>query len=170
MTKDAAAAGRKGSARRAGSGPSAGGGAGDEHAEPTPEGSRGATRGPRRAAEWVSFGISLALVLALLAHLVWRMREPPALVPIARVTPRLDLTRELEGRFVLPLEVRNPTPQTVQDVQIRIQYRAPGSASESMDLIIDYVGRSSTHTVFAYFDRDPRRLEIEAEVLSARLE
>jgi uncharacterized protein (TIGR02588 family) len=118
----------------------------------------------------VSFGISLALVLALLGHLVWRMLEPQVLVPLASVTPRLDLTRELEGRFVVPLEVHNPTPQTVQDVQIRIRYQPPGSAGESMDLIIDYVGRVSTHTVFAYFDRDPRRLAIEAKVLSARLE
>ena len=147
-----------------------GGAAGDEHAEPTPEGSRGATRGPRRAAEWVSFGISLALVLALLGHLVWRMREPRVTLPVARVTPRLELTRELDGRFVLPLEVHNPTPRTLQGVQIRIEYRTPGSGRASMDLVIDYVGRASTHTVFAYFDRDPRGLAIEADVLSARLE
>jgi uncharacterized protein (TIGR02588 family) len=129
-----------------------------------------AARGPRRVAEWVSFGISLALVLALLGHLVWRMREPSVAVPVARVTPRLDLTREVGGRFVLPLEEQNLTPQTVQDVQIRIEYHTPGGQRESMDLRVDYVGRASTHTVFAYFDRDPRRSSIDAGVISARLE
>jgi uncharacterized protein (TIGR02588 family) len=139
-------------------------------AEATAEADRGAARGPRRVAEWLSFGISLALVLALVAHLLWRMRQPVPDAPLARVTPRLDRTRELDGHFVLPLDVSNPGPVTVQDVQVRIRYHAPGAATESMDLVVDYVGRASTHTVFAYFDRDPRRLAIEAEVLSAGLD
>jgi uncharacterized protein (TIGR02588 family) len=127
-------------------------------------------RGPRRLAEWVSFGISLALVLGLAGHLVWRMRVPVDEVVDARVTPQIDRVTEQQGRFVLPLAVENPSPRTVRDLQVRIEYGAPGAAPESMELLIDYLGQASEQIVYVYFRRDPRALKIRAEPISYRID
>jgi uncharacterized protein (TIGR02588 family) len=127
-------------------------------------------RGSRRLAEWISFGVSLALVLGLAGHLVWRMRVPVEDAVDARVTAQLDHVTEQQGRFVLPLVVENPSARTVRDLQVRIEYGPPGAAPESMDLLVDYLGQSSEQIVYAYFRRDPRALKISAEPISYRLD
>ena len=156
---------RAGAARDAGPAP-----ASDSSDSSDAGAARGATPGPRRIAEWVSFGISLAIILALVVHLSWRLLASPAVLPNVRVTPRFEGVAEVGGHFVLPLEVSNPGPRTIQDVQIRIRYRSRRGATESMDLVIDYVGLTSTQTVFAHFDRDPRGMAVEADAISSRLE
>lgn len=129
-----------------------------------------AVRGPRRLAEWVTFGVSLALVLALSAHLAWRLREPVTDVIDARVTPRLDRVAEQEGRFVLPLDIVNPGGRTIRDLQVRVEYRGTGDERRSMDLLVDYLGQSSEQVVYTYFRDDPRTLSIRAEAISYRVD
>ena len=129
-----------------------------------------AVRGPRRLAEWVTFGVSLALVLALSAHLAWRLREPVTDVIDARVTPRLDRVARQEGRFVLPLDIVNPGGRTIRDLQVRVEYRGTGGERRSMDLLVDYLGQSSEQVVYTYFRDDPRTLSIRAEAMSYRVD
>jgi uncharacterized protein (TIGR02588 family) len=129
-----------------------------------------AVRGPRRLAEWVTFGVSLALVLALSAHLAWRLREPVTDMIDARVTPRLDRVAEREGRFVLPLDIVNPGGRTIRDLQVRVEYRGTGGERRSMDLLVDYLGQSSEQVVYTYFRDDPRTLSIRAEAMSYRVD
>jgi uncharacterized protein (TIGR02588 family) len=129
-----------------------------------------AKRGPRRLAEWVTFGVSLALVLTLSAHLAWRLREPATDVIDARVTPRFDRVAQQEGRFVLPLDIANPGGRTIRDLQVRVDYRGAGGERRSMDLLVDYIGQSSEQVVYTYFRDDPRTLSIHAEALSYRVD
>lgn len=129
-----------------------------------------ATRGPRRLAEWITFGLSLTLVLALSAHLVWRLREPFTELVDARITPRLDRVARQEGRFVLPLDIANPGGRTIRDLQVRVEYRGAGGEARSMDLLVDYLGQSSEQVVYTYFRDDPRTLSIRAEALSYRVD
>jgi uncharacterized protein (TIGR02588 family) len=128
-----------------------------------------ASRGPRRLAEWVSFAISLSLVLGVAAHLLWRMREPVTELVSARVTPQLDHVTEQSGRFLLPIAIENPSGRTVRDLQVRIEYRG-ARGTESMDLLIDYIGQSSEQVVYTYFRKDPRTLSIHAEAISYRVD
>jgi uncharacterized protein (TIGR02588 family) len=127
-------------------------------------------RGPRQLAEWLSFAVSLALVLALAAHLLWRMREPVTDTIHVLVRAQLDEVSEHDGRFILPLGLKNPGARTVRDLQVRIEYRAPGGARESMDVLVDYLGKSAEEVIFAYFSEDPRSLSVHAEPISYRLE
>jgi uncharacterized protein (TIGR02588 family) len=129
-----------------------------------------ATRGPRRLAEWVTFGVSLALVLTLSAHLAWRLREPVTDVVDARVTPLFDRVAQQEGRFVLPLDITNPGGRTIRDLQVRVEYRGAGGERRSMELLVDYLGQSSEQVVYTYFRDDPRTLSVRAEAMSYRVD
>jgi uncharacterized protein (TIGR02588 family) len=129
-----------------------------------------ATRGPRRLAEWITFGLSLTLVLALSGHLAWRLREPVTELVDARITPRLDRVARQEGRFVLPLDIANPGGRTIRDLQVRVEYRGAGGEPRSMDLLVDYLGQSSEQVVYTYFRDDPRTLSIRAEAMSYRVD
>jgi uncharacterized protein (TIGR02588 family) len=116
-------------------------------------------------AEWLSFGVSLALILSVVGYLVARMLEPSAPVIDARVTPLFDEAKRQGSRFVLPVEVENRSPRSVRDLQISIRYELDGRP-QSMQLVLDYVGQTSLHVVYAYFREDPRGLAIQAEPLS----
>lgn len=129
-----------------------------------------ATRGPRRLAEWITFGLSLMLVLALAAHLAWRLREPVTELVDARITPRLDRVAQQEGRFVLPLDIVNPGGRTIRDLQVRVEYRGASGEPRSMDLLVDYLGQSSEQVVYTYFRDDPRTLSVRAEAMSYRVD
>jgi uncharacterized protein (TIGR02588 family) len=125
--------------------------------------------GPRRMAEWLSFGVSLALILAVVVYLVGRVLEPSAPVIDARVTPLLDQAKRQGSRFVLPVEVENRSPRSVRDLQISIHYELDGRP-QSMDFVLDYVGQTSRQIVYAYFREDPRGISIRAEPLSYRVD
>ena len=125
--------------------------------------------GPRRMAEWLSFGLSLALILVLVAHLVVRWLDPSTRVIEASVTPLIDQVARQGSRFVLPVEVQNHGARAVRDLQIRIRYELDGR-EESMELLFDYVGQTSLQVVYAYFRQDPRGLSIRAEPISYRVD
>ncbi len=125
--------------------------------------------GPRRIAEWISFGVSLMLVLAVVVHLVVRSLEPWPEAIQTHVTPLLDRVTRQEGRFVVPFEVRNGSARAVRDLQIRIRYEAEGRP-ESMDVVIDYLGQASVQVVYGYFREDPRSLSLTAESVSYRMD
>lgn len=130
----------------------------------------GATRGRRRLAEWVTFGVSLALVLALAAHLAWRLREPVTERVDARVAPRFDDISQQAGRYLLPLEIANPGGRTIRDLQVRIDYRGERGERRTMDVLVDYVGQGAEQVVYTYFRDDPRTLSIHAEAISYRVD
>lgn len=129
-----------------------------------------AARGPRRVAEWITFGVSLALVLALAAHLAWRLREPASERVDARVAPRFAEVTEQAGRYVLPLDIVNSSARTIRDLQVRIDYRGEGGERRSLDVLVDYLGQGSQQVVYTYFRLDPRTLSVRAEAISYRVD
>jgi uncharacterized protein (TIGR02588 family) len=127
------------------------------------------SRGPRRFAEWLTFGISLALVLTVVVFLIWRLREPVTDTPPTQVSLQLDRITERDGRFVLPIEVKNRGARSIRDLQVRVDYREHGER-RSMDVLVDYVGQSAEQVLFVYFREDPRSLSVRAEPISYRVE
>lgn len=127
-------------------------------------------RGPRRLAEWLTFGVSAALVLVLGCYLVWRMREPVDDVAFAQVVARPAQVREHGGRFALPIEIENPSRRALRDVLIRLRRPGPDSTRESIDLVVDYLGQRSSQTIYVYSSSDPRGGAVDAEAISYRVD
>jgi uncharacterized protein (TIGR02588 family) len=71
---------------------------------------------------------------------------------------------------VLPIAIENPGGRTVRDLQVRIEYRGTRGATESMELLIDYIGQASEQVVYTYFRQDPRTLSIRAEPISYQVD
>lgn len=129
-----------------------------------------ARRGPRRLAEWLTFGISAAIVLAMAGHLAWRMREPVDDVAFAELVLRPAGVREHEGRFALPIELRNPSRRAMREVLIRVRRPGPANTRESVDVLVDYLGQRSSQTIFVYSSVDPRDGVVDAEAISYQVD
>jgi len=128
------------------------------------------SRGPRRLAEWLTFGVSAALVLVLGGYLTWRMREPIDDVAFVEVVLRRAEVRQHGGSFALPIELRNPSRRAMRDVLIRVRRPGPADTRESVDVLVDYLGQRSSQTIYVYSSADPRGGAIDAEAISYRVD
>jgi uncharacterized protein (TIGR02588 family) len=97
-------------------------------------------RSARKLAEWVSLGISAVLILGLAGFLLveaFRANEP--FVPV-EVQAKADETRQLNGRFILPVQITNHGEQTLRDLKIELSFTSPDGEPDKTDLLIDYLG------------------------------
>ncbi len=120
----------------------------------------------RKLAEWVSLGLSALVILALVGYLAveaFRKNEP--FIPV-EVQALLNDTREVEGKFILPVKVTNRGAQTLRDLKVELRYEPPGSAAETADVLIDYLGERSEQTAYFYFAQHPNALKLEARAVS----
>ena len=120
----------------------------------------GARSRVRKAAEWVSFGMSVLLILGLSGFLVREgLREEPPFVP-AEVRAVVNETRLIGEQFVLPIEVKNAGGRALTSLEIEATYTASDGKEETQELNVDYLGEGSEVRIFLYLDRDPRRVPV----------
>jgi uncharacterized protein (TIGR02588 family) len=133
-------------------------------------GAHGGRTAGRLVAEWVTMGISAAIILGVAGFLVWQgMNQESVFVP-AEVKVRLDQTVERGGRYVVPVVVENLGRRTLKDFKVRVSFKAESGERESDDLVVDFLGERATEVLYVYFERDPRELGVEARVFSYALE
>jgi uncharacterized protein (TIGR02588 family) len=130
----------------------------------------------RRVAEWVSLGVSVLLIGALSAYLVYQGVSSRS--PFVPVEVRIELDRSVQraGRYVVPVTVKNLGDHTLRDLRVTIEHRRAGGGGggggdrESQDFDIDYLGERAEQRIFIYLDEDPRTLTIEARAVQYRLD
>jgi uncharacterized protein (TIGR02588 family) len=122
-----------------------------------------------RLAEWVSFGISLALILALAAYLVYEaITRNEEFLPVS-VEVQTDRAAPAGGRYVLPIRVRNLGRATMRALMIRVGFERP-DAPPPIDLRIEYLGEESEQLIYVYTDTDPRPLHPFAKPLAYQVD
>lgn len=129
-----------------------------------------APSGKRKLAEWISFGVSVVLILATAAALIWKAMEPNAPMVDVAAVPLLDQAQETGGRFVLPVKVENHGDRTLHDLKVELSFQPPDDTPQTTDAMIDYLGEHSEQVLYFYFEEDPRSLNVEARPASYRLE
>jgi uncharacterized protein (TIGR02588 family) len=118
-------------------------------------------QGPRSAAEWVTFVVSLlvlGVVVALIGVQHFAGQEPAA--PAAEIAGPV---REQGGHWYVPVEVTNHGDDTAENVQVLATLTIDGETFEG-DQTIDFLsGREVEEVAFA-FDEDPADGELVVTV------
>lgn len=114
----------------------------------------------RSAAEWVTFGVSTALLLAVVALIAIQMRgQVAAPAPVATVLE----VREVGERFHVDVVVTNHGDETAANVQVSATLDIANQVS-SADQTIDFLaGNEDAELVFA-FDDHPRSDQLTVRV------
>jgi uncharacterized protein (TIGR02588 family) len=128
---------------------------------------KGRTGQGRTLAEWITFAISLGIVLLVIAGVVATMITAGDRPPAITVQPRLEQVRAEAGRFYLPLVVRNEGGRSVEEVRIVVTHGS-GSDSSEAEVVIDLLAAGETADATVSFSRDPRQGSLSAEVRSFR--
>ena len=127
--------------------------------------------GPRKLAEWVSFGVSLLLILALAGYLIRQgVYGNGPIMPVETIV-QLDRVGRTGERYVVPIEVHTRGDRTMRDAKVEVTHRKdPNVEPQAQDFMIDYLGEGSKQTIYLYFDSDPATLDVRVNVLHYWLE
>lgn len=124
-------------------------------------------RPDRSTAEWVSFGISLAIVAAILAAIgyVWATGSDAADVTVVEVAPA---RQEADDRYYVDVTVRNVGGDTAEGIQVVSELTFPGEPPAEADQSIDFLSGDEETTVVFTYDRDPAEGELDIRVSGYR--
>lgn len=119
-------------------------------------------REKRTAAEWFTFAVSSAIVLAVVALIAGQMfdgHSPPSISARA-----MGSVTEKAGRFYVPVEVVNHGDETAANVQITVELTVDGETVTEGDQSIDFLPGGDTDTLVFVVDDDPEEGELDVQV------
>jgi uncharacterized protein (TIGR02588 family) len=113
----------------------------------------------RSLAEWVSFGIASAILLAVVGLVIYDWVAIPQGAPTLSIAQDGEI-REESGQFYVPFVVENVRGNTAEAVQVMAELRIDGEVVESGEQQIDFLSGRETHTGAFVFTRDPAEGEL----------
>ena len=117
-------------------------------------------RAPRTSAEWVTFALAVAVIgviVGLVAREIPGSKTPPS--PSVEV----DVAEERDGRFVVPVRVRNVGERTAEAVQVEATLTIDGEEQEA-DQMVDFLAGDEEEELEFVFDDDPDDGDLEVRV------
>lgn len=118
----------------------------------------------RSAAEWVSLGVSLTILLALVGMVIYAYQTDGKQPPVIEVQTQLEQVRIEGDNFYLPLEIKNTGDLTAQEVNVQITLSGEQTPVESVALIIPVLAGGETASGIAVFQQDPTLGQIRMEI------
>lgn len=128
-----------------------------------------ASAAPQKLAEWVTTGVSVLIILAVAGYLIHLTTLPESPHVAVQVRPLLQEARTTGDRFALPIELANPSRQTLQDVQAEVSWQSADGQPRRYEFKLDYIGERETQKVFVVLDRDPSTANVQARPLGYRV-
>lgn len=116
----------------------------------------------RNLAEWVSFSVALALVLAVLGVFAAELGADDAAAPVARVEGPVEAAA---SGYRVPVVVRNDGDRTAADVQV-VAELATGTQTHSAEQTVDFLPGGADRELVFVFPIDPRSGDLEVVVRS----
>jgi uncharacterized protein (TIGR02588 family) len=118
----------------------------------------------RSPAEWVTFGLSLVVLLGVVAVIGLQLRreqEPARPVAVVSGEPR-----RVGDRYQLDVVVTNEGDATAANVQVSASLMSEGSIPATADQTIDFLAGSEDQDLVFVFADDPAQGELTVEVVS----
>lgn len=125
--------------------------------------SQGPAHAARRAPEWIVFGVSALILLAIVTALIvlaFQGSDPAA--PVAEAP---GAVRQVGKQFFVPIEIVNEGDESAAQVQVQAELTIGGMTSTA-DQVIDFLGRGERRELTFVFEDDPASGELAIGVLS----
>lgn len=117
-------------------------------------------RPPRTSAEWVTFGVALALLLGVLAAILSdAVREAAPAHPVAVVGETL----RVGDVFHVAVTVENRGDKAATDVQVVATLQRDGRTVEA-DQVVDFLAGDDDAELTFVFDEDPSQSQLSVAV------
>lgn len=119
-------------------------------------------------AEWVTLGLSVAVVLLLVALISYQHLTGSGEEPIVRAEPRLTGLRHDNGWYYLEVAVTNRGDLTAQEVRVQVTLapRQAGGEPETGEFVVQFLAGGATKSGIIAFRNDPSQGEVTIESIS----
>lgn len=131
----------------------------DENHEPS-------TSNGRTMAEWITLGISGAILLGIVGVLTWLSFRGAEHPPVIVVEPGMDQVREDDSGYYLPVVIRNTGDATVADAVVHAELDTGSGQPETAEITIDFLDGGETAAGAFVFREDPASGELTTGVTS----
>lgn len=115
------------------------------------------------ALEWAVAAVGAVLVAAAIIYLIWYGIVRPDGPPELTLRP-LSEAKQMEGGYLLPVELKNQGYSTAANVEIAGELRAGSESVETSHASIDYVPQQSTRKAYFQFTENPADYTLELRV------
>lgn len=123
----------------------------------------------RSIAEWTTLGISLTIVIGIVALVTWLHltgnKHPATIV----VEPQMDQVRKEESGYYLPVLVRNEGGATVEDVQIVAELDMGSGEPETADFVVSFLSGGEEIDGMFVFQDDPGHGDLTTSAASFKV-
>ncbi len=119
----------------------------------------------RSPAEWTTLGITLLLVGALIAALIWRGLSGGETISFT-ITVDDAAIQQRGDSYQVPFQVQNVGQATAEDVLVHVELLDGDQTLEETELTFRFLGEGETANGVALFTDDPRSYTLEANVTS----
>ncbi|YAF97258.1 MAG: TIGR02588 family protein [Nodularia sp. CChRGM 3473] len=127
--------------------------------EPKPE---------RSLAEWITFGISLSILVVVIGLVGYMWLNEKNQPPILSVHKKQTI-REIEGNFYVPFEIVNTGGETAESVQIIAELQIADKVVETGEQQIDFLSDGEKEEGAFIFSKNPLQGQLTVRVASYKL-
>ena len=120
-------------------------------------------KGRKNGLEWAVFGVSAAILVALVGFLIFDAIRGGSDTPDIEVTTGDVIARG--EHFAVPITVTNRGGQTAEGLQVEIALKKNGEDVEVAEVTFAFVPRASRREAWALFRNDPRAFHLEARAI-----
>jgi len=120
---------------------------------------KGQAQPARSTAEWLSLGLSLAIVLTIAGLVVYAHLTGSTEPALISVQPRLEGVRSADGLFYLPLSITNAGGETAESLAVTVSL-ATGSAAETAEVTLPFLAEGESVEAIVAFQQDPAAGEL----------
>lgn len=117
-------------------------------------------KGRKNRLEWTVFGVSAAILVALVGFLIYDAMRGGSDVPDISVTTGAVIPRG--EHFAVPVLVTNRGGRTAEGLRVEIALIRDGQDVEVAEVTFAFVPRASHREAWALFRNDPQQFRIEA--------
>ena len=123
----------------------------------------GAERPERSTAEWTTLAVILLILGALVGALAWYTIQPNEDIAFEI---QVEQVEQRDGRFYVPLQVRNTGKATAEDVMVHAEIMRGDETIEETELTFRFVAGGEAAEGVAVFGEDPAQGDLEIRVSS----
>lgn len=120
----------------------------------------------RSAAEWVTLGISLAIILSVVGLVTYLLFSGTDQPPVIAVEARLDDVRQDSGVYYVPVVATNEGDQTVEAVRVRAELQTGAGQPQSAETTFTFLSGGEQVRGTLVFAADPAQGQFTLQPVS----
>ncbi len=115
----------------------------------------------RTTAEWITLGVSAALILGLIGLITWLYFRETSNQILLEVHPQMDAVFTHNGQYYLPVKLSNTGDETAANVWVALKLTGSQGSAETAEINISFIPAHGTHQAGVSFSNDPRQGDLQ---------